>query len=52
MVLQPGESTTVTSSVFMMHAGMEGEHDFSVHLVTNDPDQPDQQVRILSNWVP
>lgn len=52
MVLQPGESTTVTSSVFMMHAGMDGLHDFRVHLVTNDPAQPDKEIKVLSNWVP
>ena len=52
MVLKSGESTTVQSSVFMMHAGMEGPHDFRVHLVTNDPAQPDKEVKILSNWVP
>jgi hypothetical protein len=52
MVLQPGEGTTISSSVFMMHAGMEGRHDFRLHLVTNDPAQPDKEVRILSNWVP
>jgi len=52
MVLQPGESTTISSSVFMMHAGMEGKHDFRLHLVTNDPTQADKEVQILSNWVP
>jgi len=51
MVLKPGESTTVQSSVFMMHEGMDGLHDFRVHLVTNDPTQPDKEVKILSNWV-
>jgi len=51
MVLKPGESTTIQSSVFMMHTGMEGPHDFRVHLVTNDPAQPDQEVKVLSNWV-
>jgi hypothetical protein len=52
MVLQPGESTTIQSSVFMMHAGMDGPHDFALHLKTNDPAQPDKVVTILSNWVP
>jgi hypothetical protein len=51
MVLQPGESTTISSSVFMMHAGMDGRHDFRVRLITNDPAQPEQEVQILSNWV-
>jgi len=37
MVLKPGESTTIKSGVFMMHEGMDGPHDFAVHLKTNDP---------------
>jgi len=52
MVLQPGASTTVNSSSFTMHAGMEGYHDFRLHLQTNDPQQPDLVVQVLSNWVP
>ncbi len=52
MVLQPGETATITSSVFMMHSGMEGPHHFAVHLVTNDPTKPDEVVDVLSNWVP
>lgn len=52
MVLQPGESTYVTSSVFMMHPGMDGKHDYAVHLVTNDPSNPDLIVHILSDWGP
>jgi hypothetical protein len=52
MVLQPGESTTVESSAFMMHEGMEGPHNFAVHLLTNDPDEPDRIVNVISNWVP
>jgi len=52
MVLEPGESATVKSSVFMMHAGMEGKHDFRIHLVTNDPAQPEKELQVLSNWVP
>ncbi len=51
MVLQPGQHTTL-SMEFMMHAGMEGMHDFRVHLPTNDPAQPDQTLTVLSNWVP
>jgi hypothetical protein len=51
MVLKPGESTTVESSVFMMHAGMDGPHDFAVHLKTNDPNTPDLVVHVLSNWI-
>jgi hypothetical protein len=52
MVLKPGESAIIQSSVFMMHAGMDGKHDFGVHLITNDPTQPDMVVHVLSNWVP
>jgi hypothetical protein len=36
---------------FTMHAGMEGKHQFRVHLRTNDPVQPDRQLISLSNWV-
>jgi len=52
MVLKPGESTTIVSSAFMMHEGMDGPHNFAVHLVTNDPSQPDKVVNVLSNWIP
>ncbi|HEY5903590.1 MAG TPA: hypothetical protein VIU39_13630 [Anaerolineales bacterium] len=52
MVLQPGETAVVSSGVFMMHEGMEGPHNFAVHLVTNDPQQPDRVVNVISNWVP
>ena len=52
MVLEPGESTDVESSVFMMHAGMDGPHDFAVHLKTNDPGHPDLVVHVLSTWGP
>jgi hypothetical protein len=50
MMLRPGESTTVTSSVFMMHPGMDGKHDYAVHLKTNDASQPDLVVHVLSEW--
>jgi hypothetical protein len=52
MVLKPGESTTVQSSAFMMHEGMDGPHNFAVHLKTNDPANPDLVVNVLSNWIP
>lgn len=52
MALKPGESTVIRSSVFMMHEGMDGPHDFAVHLKTNDPQNPDLVVHVLSNWVP
>ena len=34
-----------------MHPGMEGPHDFRVDLQTNDPDQPQKELVVLSNWV-
>jgi len=52
MVLKPGESTTVTSVEFFMHEGMDGKHNYAVHLITNDATQPDKVVNVLSNWVP
>jgi len=52
MVLKPGESTVVQSEIFMMHAGMDGPHNFGVHLITNDPAQSDKVVNVLSNWIP
>ncbi len=51
MVLKPGETTTL-SMRFMMHGDMGGQHDFRVHLPSNDPADPDAQVQVLSNWVP
>jgi hypothetical protein len=51
MVLQPGQRTTL-SMEFMMHGDMGGTHDFRVHLPTNDPEQPDRTLTVLSNWVP
>jgi hypothetical protein len=51
-VIKPGQTTTVSSSVFMMHAGMDGRHNFAVHLKTNDPVNPDFVVNVLSNWIP
>jgi hypothetical protein len=52
MVLQPGERTTLRSEMFMMHEGMDGPHNFGVHLITNDPAQPDLIVNVLSDWGP
>ena len=51
MVLKPGESATVTSVEFYMHPGMDGKHNYAVHLITNDPKQPDKIVNVLSDWV-
>jgi hypothetical protein len=50
MVLQPGQSTQL-SMQFMMHGDMGGMHNFRVHLPTNDPQQPDRTLTVLSNWV-
>jgi hypothetical protein len=50
MTLGPGESTQVTSAEFYMHPGMDGKHNYAVHLKTNDPTQPDLVVNVLSNW--
>lgn len=50
-VLYPGQSTTVAMR-FSMHEGMDGPHEFSVHVRTNDPVEPDKQVTVLSNWIP
>ena len=52
MVLQPGESTYVESSIFMMHPGMDGPHDYAVHLKTDDAAKPDMVVHVLSDWGP
>ena len=48
--LYPGEEATVSMS-FMMDNGMVGQHEYLAHIMTDDPVQPDKQVRILSNWL-
>jgi len=48
--LQPGESTEVFMR-FMMHGDMGGKHNFRVHLLSDDPTQPEQLLTVLSNWV-
>ncbi|MCA0454014.1 MAG: DUF1573 domain-containing protein [Chloroflexi bacterium] len=48
--LNPGEEATVSMN-FSMHTGMDGQHEFRVHVRTTDPDNPDQEVVVLSNWV-
>jgi hypothetical protein len=35
-----------------MHQGMEGMHDFRVHIPNNDPKQGAKGLVVLSNWVP
>jgi hypothetical protein len=52
MTLKPGESTYVQSPPFMMHEGMDGKHDFGIHLKTNDGKNPDLLVHVLSDWGP
>ena len=47
---RPGAEITI-SMTFMMHEGMDGQHDFRVLLQTNDPEHPEQELTILSNWV-
>jgi hypothetical protein len=31
---------------------MDGPHNFAVHLITNDKQQPDAVVTVLSDWGP
>jgi hypothetical protein len=50
-VLRPGETTVLTLE-FAMHEGMGGQHDFRVHLATNDPQNSATELQVLSNWVP
>lgn len=52
MVLQPGQSTYVESGLFMMHQGMDGPHDFALHLKTDDASNPDMVVHVISDWGP
>jgi len=34
----------------MMHAGMDGQHEFRVHVLTNDPIEPEKLLTVLSYW--
>ena len=52
MSLNPGESTYVKTPEFMMHQGMDGKHDFAIHLKTNDPAKSEVLVHVLSDWGP
>lgn len=52
MAIKPGESTYIESTVFMMHPGMDGPHDYAVNLKTNDPNSPDLVIHVTSNWGP
>jgi hypothetical protein len=51
MVIAPGHSTTMRLQ-FMMHEGMDGPHDFRVHIPTNDPVEPVKEIAVLSDWGP
>lgn len=35
---------------FAMHAGMEGVHEFRVHVLTDDPAEPEKLLTVLSDW--
>ncbi len=49
MTLQPGEETQLTLD-YMMHAGMDGSHQFRVRLRTNDPLEPEKVLVVKSLW--
>jgi hypothetical protein len=51
LALNPGQSAQIGLS-FSMHAGMDGPHDFRVQVMTNDQEEPEQEVIVRSNWVP
>lgn len=36
----------------MMHEGMDGQHEFRVHVNTNDPIEPEMVLVVRSNWIP
>ena len=48
--LSPGEIATIRTR-FTMHPGMDGPHNFRVHIRTTDPEQPEKELTILSNWI-
>ncbi len=51
MVVDAGQTADVGFST-RMHEGMDGPHDFRVKVLTNDALEPEQEVVVLSNWVP
>jgi len=51
MALKPGESTKLFME-FNMHGDMGGQHDFRVHLPSNDLAWGDKTLIVLSDWVP
>lgn len=48
--VRPGQEATITLR-YTMHDMMGGPHEFRVHVLTNDPDQPEILLTALSNWV-
>lgn len=48
--IDPGQEGTITLD-FMMHQGMGGKHRFNINLKTNDPNEPNKQLVVLSNWI-
>lgn len=46
----PGEEAIIRLE-FTMHEGMGGPHDFRLHVRSNDPNAPEEEITILSNWV-
>jgi hypothetical protein len=48
--IYPGDEATISMS-FMMDGDMVGPHEFLAHIMTDDPVEPEKQVRILSNWL-
>ncbi len=49
MAIASGEETTV-SLESTMHQGMEGPHEFRIHLRTNDPVVPEKLLDVKSDW--
>jgi hypothetical protein len=45
----PGNEATITLR-FTMHEGMGGQHEFRVHVLTNDPTQSEIPLTVLSVW--
>jgi hypothetical protein len=37
---------------YMMHEGMDGPHEFRVHVRTNDPVEPEKLLAVKSDWGP
>lgn len=34
-----------------MHGDMGGLHDFRVHVLTDDPTEPEVTMNVVSNWI-